>query len=68
MKELGTEEISLHKEAGEYIRQAGVDYLFTYGELSEWTTRAFGKGAYHFDDQNKLIAALKPLLDNSTTS
>jgi len=67
MKELGTDAKNLHHAAGEKIRAAGIDYLFTYGELSANTSQAFGEGAYHFNEQDKLVTALKPLLYNQTT-
>lgn len=67
MKELGEEAKSLHHSAGEQIREAGIDYLFTFGELSSNTSRAFGEGAYHFSEQEKLVTALKPFLYNQTT-
>ncbi|MBX3709588.1 MAG: UDP-N-acetylmuramoyl-tripeptide--D-alanyl-D-alanine ligase [Gammaproteobacteria bacterium] len=67
MKELGTEAKMLHQSAGEAIRQAGIDYLFTYGELSANTAQTFGEGAYHFSEQEKLIHALRPFLFNTTT-
>ncbi len=67
MKELGNEEKSLHKDAGISIRQAGIDYLFTFGELSANAACAFGEGAYHFSEQEKLVNALKPFLYNTTT-
>lgn len=67
MKELGPEAKSLHHDAGDSIRKAGIDYLFTYGELSANTATAFGEGAYHFNEQEKLVNALKPFLYNTTT-
>lgn len=67
MKELGSDAKTLHHSAGEKIRQAGIDYLFTYGDLSESTAHAFGEGAYHFNEQEKLVNALKPFLYNTTT-
>jgi UDP-N-acetylmuramoyl-tripeptide--D-alanyl-D-alanine ligase len=67
MKELGVETKSLHTAAGESIRQAGIDYLFTFGELSAYTASAFGEGAYHFNEKEKLTTALKPFLYNQTT-
>lgn len=67
MKELGPDAKSIHAEAGKSIRNAGIDYLFTYGELSANTSQAFGEGAYHFNEQEKLVNALKPLLYNTTT-
>lgn len=67
MKELGSEAKMLHQEAGENIRKAGIDYLFTYGELTANTAQSFGEGAYHFNEQAKLVSALKPFLHNTTT-
>jgi len=67
MKELGDEEVNLHHIAGGEIRKAGIDYLFTYGQLSETTAIAFGEGAYHFNEQEKLVTALRPFLYNHTT-
>lgn len=67
MKELGPEAKSLHHNAGQSIRQAGIDYLFTFGELSANTAQGFGDGAFHFNEQEKLVNALKPFLYNQTT-
>jgi UDP-N-acetylmuramoyl-tripeptide--D-alanyl-D-alanine ligase len=67
MKELGTDTKSLHQIAGEAIRKAGIDYLFTFGEMSANTSQAFGEGAYHFNEKDKLVNALKPFLCNTTT-
>lgn len=67
MKELGLDEKNIHHSAGLSIRQAGIDFLFTYGELSASTAQSFGEGAYHFNEQEKLITALKPFLYNTTT-
>ena len=41
--------------------------FFTYGELSANTAQAFGEGAYHFNEQEKLVNALKPYFNNQTT-
>ncbi|MBA3660140.1 MAG: UDP-N-acetylmuramoyl-tripeptide--D-alanyl-D-alanine ligase [Gammaproteobacteria bacterium] len=67
MKELGPEEKLLHTHAGEEIRDADIDFLFTFGELSAHAAYAFGEGAYHFSDQTKLISALKPFLCHPAT-
>lgn len=67
LKELGEEAKNLHKNVGEKIRAAGIDFLFTYGELSANTAQAFGEGAYHFSEQEQLVTALKPYLYNQTT-
>jgi UDP-N-acetylmuramoyl-tripeptide--D-alanyl-D-alanine ligase len=67
MKELGNEATSLHHAAGEMARQAGINHLFTYGELSENAALGFGEGANHFNEQEKLIHALKSFLCHATT-
>ncbi len=67
MKELGDDAKNIHHQLGKDIRTAGIDYLFTYGDLSANTSQGFGEGAYHFNEQEKLITAVKPLLLNTTT-
>lgn len=67
MKELGNDAKTIHHQLGKDIRSAGIDYLFTYGELSSNTSQGFGEGAYHFTEQEKLVNALKPFLFNTTT-
>ena len=67
MKELGPDEKKLHYQAGEKIRAAGIQHLFTLGELSAATTEAFGKDAQHFTEFNTLISALQPYLTPDNT-
>jgi UDP-N-acetylmuramoyl-tripeptide--D-alanyl-D-alanine ligase len=67
MKELGEEAKQIHFDAGTKIKEWGIHYLFTYGRLSAEAQRGFGENAYHFDDYEQLIAALKPYLKNNTT-
>lgn len=67
MKELGNDAAALHHTAGENMRVAGIDYLFTLGELTQHTCSAFGDKAQHFNEPSSLISALKPLLNNTTT-
>jgi UDP-N-acetylmuramoyl-tripeptide--D-alanyl-D-alanine ligase len=67
MKELGQDAANLHQTAGTNMRTAGIDYLFTLGELTQHTAKAFGEKAQHFNEANALITALKPLLNNNTT-
>lgn len=67
MKELGNEERALHEQAGLNIRAAGIDMLFTYGDLTQDTASSFGEGAYHFKEQAQLVHALKPLLKDEAT-
>jgi UDP-N-acetylmuramoyl-tripeptide--D-alanyl-D-alanine ligase len=67
MKELGSEARKVHEESGKAIREAGIDNLFTYGDLSANSSLAFGEGAYHFNEQEKLVNALKPFLHAPVT-
>lgn len=67
MKELGSNAKQLHAEAGEQIRAAGINLLFTLGEISHSTCETFGAGASHFTDHQTLADALQPFLKNNTT-
>lgn len=66
MRELGPEARSIHYTAGENIRAAKIDYLFTLGELSAATTEAFGPNAWNFSDKNALVSALQPYIKANT--
>lgn len=59
MKELGEDSRKLHVEAGEAARALGIRRLFTVGEMSAMTARAFGDCARHFEDKTSLVEALK---------
>jgi UDP-N-acetylmuramoyl-tripeptide--D-alanyl-D-alanine ligase len=59
MKELGEGAAQLHAEMGLRAKQAGLDRLWTIGELSREASDSFGTGARHFLDQETLIAALR---------
>lgn len=67
MKELGENAAELHKAAGVTMRAAGIDVLFTLGELTANTAQGFGNEAQHFHEANALITALKPHLNQTTT-
>jgi UDP-N-acetylmuramoyl-tripeptide--D-alanyl-D-alanine ligase len=59
MGELGAGAEGLHGELGEEARDAGVEQLFTVGELTRFTAQRFGAGARHFATQEELIAVLR---------
>jgi UDP-N-acetylmuramoyl-tripeptide--D-alanyl-D-alanine ligase len=59
MGELGAGAEGLHGEIGAEARDAGVEQLFTVGELTRFTTQRFGAGARHFATQEELIAVLR---------
>ncbi len=67
MKELGENAEQHHHTAGEKIRAAGIDYLFTLGHLSALTADAFGINAKHFTEYKELVTALQPHLTNDVT-
>lgn len=68
MGELGADGIKLTAQLGTEAKQAGIDILFTLGELSVHAARAFGIGAKKFVAVDELVAALKPLLDANTVA
>lgn len=58
MKELGTDSREIHAELGTAARALGVKRLFALGDASLATVDAFGEGALHFDDKEKMIDQL----------
>jgi len=66
MKELGADSLSLHAKMGKAIRQAGIDRMFTYGELSAEVGKNFGGNTTHFQDQKILVEAVKKFLQPNT--
>ena len=58
MGEVGDNGPAFHREVGEYARSAGIDRMFTTGELAKGSGAAFGRGAQHFDDVALLAASL----------
>lgn len=67
MGELGPQAEELHAEAGRNARQRGVQRLFTLGPMSAVAARAFGEGAEHFSDRQRLIDALRKALHPDVT-
>ncbi|MEQ8428627.1 MAG: UDP-N-acetylmuramoyl-tripeptide--D-alanyl-D-alanine ligase [Gammaproteobacteria bacterium] len=67
MGELGESSIELHATAGKQARVAGVDQLFTLGELSRHASAAFGDDEQHYVKVDKLTAALLDAIDETTT-
>ena len=67
MGELGASGAAMHREVGEFARNAGIDKLFALGELSREAVSAFGKQATHFSSLEELALALHPLLAPQTT-
>ena len=59
MFELGDDAEAMHRDVGEAIRNAGVERLFAFGELTREAVAGFGEGASSFDAIEDLIAALQ---------
>ncbi len=66
MGELGEDAPQLHAEIGMLAQQAGIDQLYTLGELSANAARAFGTGAQHFVEITSLLHALVPQVETNT--
>lgn len=58
MRELGPDSEQMHREIGEYARQAGLDELWGVGPELAATVAAFGDGGRHFADLDAALPAL----------
>lgn len=58
MGEVGEQGIAYHREVGAYARAAGIDRLYTTGDLAQHASAAFGAGGEYFESVDALIAAL----------
>jgi UDP-N-acetylmuramoyl-tripeptide--D-alanyl-D-alanine ligase len=67
MAELGSDAPALHAQLGRVARDAGIERLFTLGELSRELCAAFGQGGQHHTRIEDLLSALEPELDADTT-
>jgi UDP-N-acetylmuramoyl-tripeptide--D-alanyl-D-alanine ligase len=65
--ELGEEEIAIHKAMGIEAKSAGVERLFSIGELSVNATKTFGEGAVHYTNVESLLDQLKEELKENVT-
>ena len=61
MKELGENEIELHREVGEFAAKSGVQVLVTVGELAK-NINADGVEAYHFDTVENALEEIDTIL------
>ena len=57
MGEVGAQGAAFHREVGAYAREARHRALLTVGAARAGSERGFRRGARHFDDVPKLLAA-----------
>lgn len=62
MKELGKDELTLHREVGAYAKEVGIDMLVAVGPLSEATAEGYGEGAYYAATVERCIDRIKRYL------
>ncbi len=67
MGEVGARGPEFHREVGSYARERGIDAFFAIGPLTREAVRTFGAQAYHFDDIDALITALRSALQPGAT-
>jgi UDP-N-acetylmuramoyl-tripeptide--D-alanyl-D-alanine ligase len=74
MGELGTDEIKLHKEIGEYAASKKIDVIICVGKLSAYMYKSAAEhmpdntgNIYYFEKKNDLIKCLTDLLMNGDT-
>ena len=67
MGEVGTQGVAFHEEVGAYARAAGVERLYTLGDLAAVTARAFGAGASHYPRIEELLTDVGNELGPQTT-
>lgn len=67
MGELGPTASALHAEMGEAARSLGIERLFALGDLSREAVSAFGAGARHFEDVDRLCSELRAALGPDVT-
>ena len=67
MGEIGAMSGQFHDEIGGYAKSQGIDRLFTFGEASALAAHNFGSGGAHFQNLDKLIAAVLAELTPETT-
>ena len=64
MKELGEKARFYHEKVGEYALSKGVDYLYSFGVLSQSASAVFDKNGAHFNDVGSLVQAIEKELQS----
>lgn len=66
MGELGGDAPAMHREVGEYAKNAGIEMLYSLGDLSAEISKAYG-GGKHYTALENLLEDLKKNLQANTT-
>lgn len=67
MGEVGENGVRFHEEIGQYAKAQGVTHMLTLGELSRYSSRAFGAQGQHFEEVDVLMEQLKQVWQANTT-
>ncbi|MDH3354683.1 MAG: UDP-N-acetylmuramoyl-tripeptide--D-alanyl-D-alanine ligase [Chromatiales bacterium] len=67
MGELGSASEQAHSDAGTAAKEFNIDQLFASGSLSQLAAKSFGEAGHFYQQQDKLIDALRPLMKSNTT-
>jgi len=67
MGELGSNAIELHGKTGELLKNAGIDKLFTIGELANESSKSFGDNGFNFKEFDSMSLSIKDEVDNEST-
>jgi UDP-N-acetylmuramoyl-tripeptide--D-alanyl-D-alanine ligase len=67
MGELGEDAAELHRQVGDEARRAGINRLYATGELSQGAAESFGDNGHFYEQQQQLIEALLPEMNNDVT-
>jgi len=67
MGELGKNAIEFHGKSGELLKQAGIDKLFTIGDLASESSKRFGSDAKSFSEFDSMSSSIKDEIDGDST-
>ncbi len=67
MGELGVESELWHKKIGLYASEMGIEFLYAWGENSQFSVSEFGSNGFIFKSKQELVNTLKMSLTKDTT-
>lgn len=66
MGELGGAAEAMHAGIGDYAKQKGITYLYTFGQMSQLASTAFGDSGRHFKTIESLVKQVKEQMNLAT--